>query len=170
MPNLARKISGVDMARKQIWGDPGFNVITCGKIFSVVKIMEMTGLDVVLTDTDNVFRRDPFQAGVSFGDLIRSGKYDYIYLPERGERPRPGDVPPEIGGNTGFYFASGTRKPQSIRALFKAVVLECEVRPGSDQTNWWDVLGRIKKDRGNLRYGRITTAVRRIMKHLSIVR
>ena len=68
--------------------------------------MRAADLGVVFTDADNMFLGDPFAQGVHLGDLIRSGKNDYVYQEELAEAPAKGHVVPGDGGNTGFFNAT----------------------------------------------------------------
>merc|ERR1719229_532662 len=109
----------------------------------VLQLLNLTGLDVVFSDADNVFHHDPFGQATSLGGLIRSGKYDYVYQAELRARPKRSDYKsPGDGGNTGFFYASGRRKPAGIQGLFRAVVAEVDANlrqkgHGADQPIFW---------------------------------
>ncbi|CAK9066666.1 unnamed protein product [Durusdinium trenchii] len=122
----------------------GFNLMSMNTLASVFDVMK-EGFDVVFTDSDNVFLSDPFAAGVSLGELIRSKRYDYIYQ-LNWPGPRHYEPGAEVNeGNTGFYYAS-MRKPQIMTQLWEAVLKECRQRPNMDgQPNFWSALRRLRK-------------------------
>ncbi|CAJ1339875.1 unnamed protein product, partial [Effrenium voratum] len=125
----------------------GFNLMSMNTLAAVFDVMDK-GFDVVFTDSDNVFLSDPFAAGVSFGEQIRTGRYDYIYqLNWPGPRPyQPGAEIHE--GNTGFYFASLRRKPEPTRTLWQAVLKACSRNPQLDgQPNFWNALRGLRQER-----------------------
>ncbi|CAJ1431469.1 unnamed protein product [Effrenium voratum] len=125
----------------------GFNLMSMNTLAAVFDVMDK-GFDVVFTDSDNVFLSDPFAAGVSFGERIRTGRYDYIYqLNWPGPRPyQPGAEIHE--GNTGFYFASLRRKPEPTRTLWQAVLKACSRNPQLDgQPNFWNALRGLRQER-----------------------
>ena len=59
------------------WGTPGFTTVSCNKLRSVLRIMEDCDVDVVFSDCDNVFFRNPVDHDL--GRMIQMGQYDYIY-------------------------------------------------------------------------------------------
>eukprot|EP00972_Heterocapsa_arctica_P025863 3806329-Heterocapsa_arctica.AAC.1 len=135
------------------WGSVKLDYVGRNKMHMVQLIMRLTGLDVVFTDADNVFRRDPFRPGASLGDLIRAQSYDYIYQPELSKRPPPGYKSPGDGGNTGFFFAAGSRKPENLQSFFGEVVAEVDRqlvigRGAADQPIWWQVFNRLMQSQG----------------------
>jgi len=134
-----------------------FNELSCAKLSIVKDIMLVTGLDVIFSDPDNVFGRDPFGEGVSLGDKIRSRKYQYIYQQNHGRHnlPNSSDIGAEVNeGNTGFYYVAGTTKHKGVQSLFQAGLDECKRRPGiDDQTNFWEALQTVRQGKGGKRYG-----------------
>jgi len=135
------------------WGNVKLDYVGWNKMMNVWLIMNLTQLDVVFTDCDNVFLKDPFRHGISLGDLIRSESYDYLYQPELSKRPPKGYKSPGDGGNTGFFFAAGSRKPAMIQALFQAVVIEVDSRikekgHGADQNIFWQVFNQMRSSKG----------------------
>lgn len=149
MPVLGEKISGMVG-----WGNVKLDSVGRNKMFMMVQIMNLTGLDILFSDADNVFRMDPFRPGVSIGDLIRSRKYDYIYEEELQKAPPKGHVAPGDGGNTGFFYVAGSRKPQRIQAFFTAVVDKVDSirrknrNSGADQPIFWDVMNEMRRSQG----------------------
>jgi hypothetical protein len=97
------------IAKHQRFSSTGFNKLCCFKLDLVKRIIELSGHSVVLSDTDNVFKHDPFAASTSFGSMIESRMYDYIYQPnKRYDHPSSYREPKEA--NTGFHFvSSGSR-------------------------------------------------------------
>mmetsp|Transcript_60320 Transcript_60320/g.186735 ORF Transcript_60320/g.186735 Transcript_60320/m.186735 type:complete len:356 (+) Transcript_60320:68-1135(+) len=134
-----------------------FNELSCAKLRIVKDIMLTTGLDVIFSDPDNVFGRDPFGEGVSLGDKIRSRKYQYIYQQNHGRRnlPNSSDLGAEVSeGNTGFYYVAGTAKAWGVQALFQAGLDECARRQNiDDQTNFWQALKTVRQGDARKVYG-----------------
>merc|ERR1712056_136010 len=117
----------------------------------VLQIMTLTNLDIVFSDADNIFRRDPFGQGVSLGDLIRSNKYDYIYQEELEKRPNRKHIAFGDGGNTGFFFVSGSRKSRNMRTFFSTVLTRVDdIRAsnkehvGAAQPIFWTVFNEFR--------------------------
>ena len=137
----------------------GFRVIACNKIRSVADVLRMTNLDIVFSDSDNVFKSDPFLPSLSLGSMIRSGKYEYIY----GRKIEPGGQKIQnwnpdfyhqepIKGNTGFYYVAGARKQQIVQNVFDKGVQWCNNRPHmDDQENFWDALVDSRKKKKSAR-------------------
>ena len=126
----------------------GFRVIACNKIRTVADILRSTNLDIVFSDSDNVFKSDPFLPSLSLGSMIRSGKFEYIY----GRKIEPGNQKIQnfnpgayhqepIKANTGFYYVAGGRKKDVVQQVFDKGVKWCNDRPHmDDQENFWDAL------------------------------
>ena len=125
------------------FGSPGFKIVGCNKLRSMLYVLVETQLDVVFSDGDSVFKSDPFLPSLSLGSMMRSGKYDMIY----GRKITPPGVKKDeyhqepIKGNTGFYYVSGSRKPRIMQQMFNISIQWCDRRPGEDdQENFWDAL------------------------------
>ena len=126
----------------------GFRVIACNKIRTVADVLRATSLDIVFSDSDNVFKSDPFLPSLTLGNMIRSGKYEYIY----GRKIEPGNQKIQnfnpdayhqepIKANTGFYYVAGGRKQKIVQQVFDKGVKWCNDRPHmDDQENFWDAL------------------------------
>eukprot|EP00930_Biecheleria_cincta_P083806 TRINITY_DN73316_c0_g1_i1.p1 TRINITY_DN73316_c0_g1~~TRINITY_DN73316_c0_g1_i1.p1 ORF type:complete len:1494 (-),score=273.54 TRINITY_DN73316_c0_g1_i1:60-4541(-) len=154
LPTLGDKVSGMNG-----WGSAKLDTVGRNKMFMVLTVMKLTGLGVLFTDADNMFRSDPFAPGVHLGDLIRSGKYDYVYQEELAKAPAKDHVVPGDGGNTGFFYATPKRKPKVIQ-LFGAVVEEVDrqredafrrygERLGADQPIFWQVMQKLRSTGGS---------------------
>lgn len=157
LPVIGHKVS--DMVG---WGNVKLDYIGWNKMMNTWLILKLTGLDVVFTDCDNVFLRDPFQPGISLGDLIRAQKYDYLYSCELSKRPVDSWKSNGDGGNTGFFFASGSRKPKHIQALFGAVISKgmnkiFERGSGADQPIFWDLFNDMRKSKTGGPWGFLCT-------------
>lgn len=118
---------------------PAFNSITCNKMRVVLDILQHCKTDVVFSDVDNIFLKDPFQG--ELGSLIRSGKFDYIYQhndPEGSASCWRGDMAEE--GNTGFYYLSHTA--HSVHDVIRRTLEQCEQSDNDldDQTLFWNVM------------------------------
>ncbi|CAE8659876.1 unnamed protein product, partial [Polarella glacialis] len=140
------------------WGSVQLDVVGWNKIDVVMRIMKLTGLDVVFSDGDNMFKGDPFAKGVSLGDLIRSNKYDYVYQEELAKAPEKGHEVPGDGGNTGFFYVSPKRKPEKIIQFFSQVLKEGGrirdenfktkgQRLGADQPIFWEVVQALRANK-----------------------
>merc|ERR1711957_685528 len=95
LPVVGRKVS--DMVG---WGNVKLDYVGLNKMMTVWLVMNLTGLDIIFTDCDNVFLQDPFRVGISLGSLIRQSTYDYIYQAELHERQKKDYKSPGDGGNT----------------------------------------------------------------------
>jgi hypothetical protein len=140
----------------------GFNTLTCNKLRQVLKVLESCQVNVVFSDCDNIFLRDPFR-GTELGKLIQSGQFDYIYqsndpVYSNKKRQRSRNSIPEQA-NTGFYYQS------HANAFFKQVIRDtlvaCSIadkheKYRDDQTLFWKSLhNRNKKGGGVQRRGGI---------------
>ena len=125
------------------FGSPGFKIVGCNKLRSMLSVLVETQLDVVFSDGDSVFKSDPFLPSLSLGSMMRSGKYDMIYgrkiIPPGAKKDEYHQEP--IKGNTGFYYVSGGRKPRIMQRMFNISIQWCDKRPDQDdQENFWDAL------------------------------
>jgi len=137
------------------WGSAKLDHLGRNKYAVVLSIMRLSGVDVMFSDADNMFHRDPFAQGVSLGDLIRSQKYDYVYQEELQKRPDPSHVAPGDGGNTGFWYAAGSRKPhiQTFLAVALAdvdrVQASNDMHIGADQNIFWNMFNDLRNSHGS---------------------
>jgi len=131
------------------WRKRKFNILTCNKLRMVLRIMEDCDLDVVFSDPDNVFLKNPFVH--DFGELIQSGDYDYIYEINSAVSDTPstyiekGEVLDgkrfEVAeGNTGFHYLS--RKSPWLKNLIKITLEQCASPDNEldDQVLFWNFL------------------------------
>lgn len=132
------------------WRETAFNKITCNKLRMVLRILEDCDLDVVFSDPDNVFLKNPF--GHDMGELIRSGDFDYIYeinsavsttprsYIEKGEVSIDGERFEVTEGNTGFHYLS--RKSSWLKNLIKITLEQCASPDNQldDQVLFWNLL------------------------------
>lgn len=119
-----------------------FNAISCNKLAVVLDIMGKCDVDIVFSDVDNIFLKDPFQHDI--GHLIKMKSYDYIYSPNRRAKdPRSGGCLSDgfsenSEGNTGFYYLS--RSSKLMKESMKNAIETCE-QPGNskdDQALFWE--------------------------------
>jgi len=114
-----------------------FNAISCTKLTVVRHLLHKYGVDVVFSDPDNVFVRDPFAE--SLGGLIQQ-RLDYVYADNEQVRlPRTANCLRGrfSEGNTGFYFASA-RKREGMLGLFDDALRRCQSQPQlDDQAHFW---------------------------------
>jgi hypothetical protein len=152
--------SGGNYSGKTQFRQKLFNQISCAKIRIVLDIMIDTGLDVVFSDPDNVFNTDPFKPGVSFGDMVRSREYGYVFQPNvmaagnnrysvvnKDGQFHGIQLDASCGsydeGNTGFYYVASSLqdKARGLRDLFEGTLQACTEKPGiDDQTHFWSIL------------------------------
>ena len=125
--------------------EQGFNMLSCNKLRSVLHILEACDVDVVFSDSDNVFFENPFQHDL--GKLIRSGaNYDYVYQPNTGRVSQPrqhaclanGERVKE--GNTGFYYIS--RNSETLKQVIRDALAVCAQPENKfdDQKLFWNEL------------------------------
>lgn len=141
-------LEGQQVAEEARFGKPNFATLACNKLRTVLKVMQKTNFDIVFTDCDNVFRRDPFRAEFSLGSMMRQGSYDYIYSRKsKPPGPKVEDFHKEPDrGNTGFYYIASSKKPVGSQHIFDAGVQRCNTRKGvDDQENFWDTLVQFRK-------------------------
>lgn len=139
-----------------VFASTGFNKVSCSKIGAVRWIMQKTGLDVVFSDPDQLFRHDPFRSSVTLGSMMLSSNQDYVYQREEWPKKPKEEYyhrePRE--GNTGLYFLRN--RPSSF-ALYEATLQRCEAcgelsRPDcDDQTNLWQVIQHIGQPQSSIK-------------------
>eukprot|EP00438_Fugacium_kawagutii_P025457 Skav225621 [mRNA] locus=scaffold4894:140675:148715:- [translate_table: standard] len=150
---IGEKVSGMNG-----WGSAKLDSVGRNKMFMVLTIMRVAELGVLFTDADNMFLGDPFAQGVHLGDLIRSGKYDYVYQEELAKAPAKDHVVPGDGGNTGFFYAT-PRNNKKMISFFVDVVAEVDrqreeafrksgERLGADQPIFWQVMQKLRSTQG----------------------
>jgi hypothetical protein len=127
----------------------GFGKLTCNKMRMVQSIAQNCDVDIVFTDVDNIFFKNPFEHDL--GRLIESQVYEYIYQsnypPTHGkagtDRCLHGN--PRNEGNTGFYFFN--RKSELLNEIFQNTLRRCEEPENKldDQELFWKELWKINK-------------------------
>lgn len=121
----------------QRYGSSDFKKLACNKLVSVLNVMEACQVDVVFSDVDNVFFKDPLDH--EFGKMIKSKQFDYVYQTYNvtDNKPRShtcitkGELPRE--GNTGFYYVS--HSSGAMRKVFETAIEMCSTTGtgGDDQ-------------------------------------
>lgn len=154
-PDRTILVNGTFVEDESTFRRPNFNLLAANKIKMVQEILLETRFGVVFSDPDNVFIEDPFAHGDDLGDKIRSGKYQYIYQQNNGDRPGKEAIGKEVNeANTGFYFVSGSQKSQGVQRLFLGALKECDDNKNiDDQTNFWRTLGNVRAGQGPASYG-----------------
>eukprot|EP00526_Cylindrotheca_closterium_P013736 CAMPEP_0113631576 /NCGR_PEP_ID=MMETSP0017_2-20120614/16409_1 /TAXON_ID=2856 /ORGANISM="Cylindrotheca closterium" /LENGTH=352 /DNA_ID=CAMNT_0000542091 /DNA_START=92 /DNA_END=1147 /DNA_ORIENTATION=- /assembly_acc=CAM_ASM_000147 len=152
-PNRAFFTTAMNSVRNaSSYHSPGFNIVTCNKIRMVLMVLDNCELDVVFSDTDVAFMKDPFSH--DFGDLIQTGKYDYIYQLNYGNADAPRQHI-EMGKgsngmqeklsevNTGFHYLSN--RSQVLRNLLRNTLTVCREKnyEQDDQVILWNLLKEI---------------------------
>jgi len=126
----------------QMYGDKSYNKLVCNKMRIVLEILESCNVDVMFSDTDIAFAKDPFKH--ELGDKIASGQFDYIFQHNTNnwsERPgshpciKDGSTPGE--GNTGFHYLKRTK---AVKDLLKKTLNMCENEVTDDQSAFWKVM------------------------------
>jgi len=143
------------------WGSAKLDEVGRNKVFMTLQILTLTDLDIVFTDADNVFPRDPFRPGVNLGDMIRSQKYDFVDQQEIDKRPPRSHRLATGGGNSGFWYASVARKPKNVKTFFRAWLDRVDLireesskkrkdggKTGADQPILHDIIGFLRASKG----------------------
>jgi hypothetical protein len=126
-----------------VYQTPSYNKLVCNKIRMVKDILHDCQVDVVFSDVDNVFLRDPFQHDL--GRMILSQKYDYIYQVNDASTSRPKDHScmtegQSVGeGNTGFHYFRSNKRTHGI---LEETLRRCD-NPSNqfnDQAIFWGVM------------------------------
>lgn len=135
-PGDDASVSGQQMYRRG-----NFNKLSCNKLKLVLEIAKNCDVDIVFSDVDNIFYKNPFEHDL--GRLIRSKRYDYIY---QSNREPTGGTPgtdrclwgfPRLEGNTGFYYFS--RKSKVLKEIYEATIQSCDDPDNKldDQALFW---------------------------------
>ena len=129
------------------WREGNFQTLSCNKMRMALQIANNCKVNVVFTDVDNIFFRNPFEHDL--GRLIRSNRYDYLYQPNevssksREHRCMKGKPPKE--NNTGFYFI---RHGNDVyKRVVKSTLDRCQNPKNEidDQTLFWEEFWKVKK-------------------------
>lgn len=123
-----------------------FNEISCQKMRVVLNVIRNCQVDVVFSDVDNVFLKDPFEP--EFGKLIASRQFDYIFQLNEyaGDlHTMPGLVEYEFveEANTGFYYLSKTSA--IMQSVIESVLDTCQTSSLDDQTLFWQEVHKRRK-------------------------
>jgi hypothetical protein len=126
-----------------LYRSKGFNKLSCNKLRSVLHILETCQIDVVFSDCDNVFFRNPFHHDL--GKMMQSRQFDYIYQAnENALRPRGhsclSDATLAVQGNTGFYYMS--HQNEAIKQVMRDTLQACEQPDNAfdDQELFWNTM------------------------------
>lgn len=118
----------------------GFVTLTCNKLRMVLDIYEKCDLNIVFSDADNIFFKNPFEHDL--GRLIQSNRYDYIYQPNKRRGTGPHQHPCMKGdfdreNNTGFYYVR--RKSEVFSSIMERTLTRCNDPENKidDQTLFW---------------------------------
>ena len=132
-----------------------FHTLSCNKMRMALEIADNCKVNVIFTDADNVFFKNPFEHDL--GKLIRSNRYDYLYQPNKvGRGPREHKCmmgTPDKEHNTGFYYIRhGT---EVYKRVVESTLERCH-RPENridDQTLFWEEFWKLKKKlNGSVKY------------------
>jgi hypothetical protein len=131
--------SGHQVASAGSFRSASYNTVVCNKIRMVLEILDTCNVNVVFSDADNVFIKDPFQHDL--GAMIKSNKLDYIYQSnaawtDNAREHRCTNSGVDRGGNTGFHFMKPT---QHMKDLLQATLDDCDAEENrmDDQTLLW---------------------------------
>lgn len=130
------------------WGRGKFKALSCNKIRMALEVATGCGVDVVFTDADNVFFKNPFEHDL--GNLIRSKRYDYLY-----QSNKPSSTPrsdqcimnghPRNEANTGFYYFN--HRSQVYKTIAESTLERCKdpKNDKDDQTLFWQEVWNYEK-------------------------
>lgn len=127
-----------------------FNKIVCNKFKLVLDVVEKCDVDVVFSDADNIFYKNPFEHDL--GRLIKSKRYDYVYQSNTPLETDKGhdqclDGIPHKENNTGFYYFN--RKSKRLKEMFAKTLVRCNnpTVDKDDQSIFWNIMrGKMKTD------------------------
>lgn len=124
-----------------------YNTLVCNKIRMVKDILEGCGAHdvdgVLFSDADNIFLQDPFAH--ELGDMILSGRHDYIYQVNEYQPDAPrehscvNNGTAVLEGNTGFHFLKNS---ENMISVLTETLRRCDEPTNKldDQTLLWNVL------------------------------
>lgn len=120
---------------------PSYNKLVCNKVRMVLEILQECNVEIVFSDVDNVFLKDPFQHDL--GRMI--GHYDYVYQTNHEWMKQPQNhscISEGLAveeGNTGFHYL---RPTENMKAVLAETVRRCDSPDNviDDQTLLWDIL------------------------------
>mmetsp|Transcript_11369 Transcript_11369/g.27240 ORF Transcript_11369/g.27240 Transcript_11369/m.27240 type:complete len:432 (-) Transcript_11369:1052-2347(-) len=130
------------------WREGQFQTLSCNKMRMAYEIATNCKVNVVFTDADNIFFKNPFEHDL--GRLIRSKRYDYLY-----QTNYPVDEPredwcmqgkPRREANTGFYYISHDNGV--YKRVIESTLERCQDPNNEidDQTLFWEEFWKVKKD------------------------
>jgi hypothetical protein len=125
------------------FGTSSYIKLVCNKIRVVLNLLHACSVDILFSDVDNVFLKDPFQHHL--GSMIASGYYDYIYQTNDDWTPQPGqhscvsEGVSVLEGNSGFHYL---RPTDNVKNLLNETLRRCSETNNTfdDQTLLWYVL------------------------------
>lgn len=136
---------------QQIYRNSQFHTLSCNKMNMALEVANNCGVNVVFTDTDNVFLKNPFEHDL--GKMIRSNVYDYVYQTnnfikkERDHRCIRGY--PDGENNTGFYYIRHGN--EIYKRVVEATMTKCHHPKNTidDQTLFWNAFHEVKEEVGD---------------------
>lgn len=114
----------VEMAGK--FGTSSYIKLVCNKIRVVLNLLHACNVDILFSDVDNVFLKDPFQHHL--GSMIASGYYDYIYQTNDDWTVQPAqhtcvsEGVSVLEGNSGFHYL---RPTDNVKNLLNETLRRC---------------------------------------------
>ena len=130
------------------WREGQFQTLSCNKMRMAYEIATNCKVNVVFSDADNVFFKNPFEH--DFGRLIRSKRYDYLYQTNHPVyEPREDwcmQGKPRAEANTGFYYISHDN--DVYKRVVESTLERCQ-DPNNDiddQSLFWQEFWKVKKD------------------------
>mmetsp|Transcript_14738 Transcript_14738/g.41064 ORF Transcript_14738/g.41064 Transcript_14738/m.41064 type:complete len:427 (+) Transcript_14738:91-1371(+) len=141
-PDEKFSVSGGQSFRKG-----NFNGLSCNKIRMALQVAHNCEVDVVFSDADNIFFKNPFEHDL--GRLIKSKKYDYLYQPNDPARHPRADRclrgRPRREANTGFYYFS--HKSEIYKSIAESTLERCLDQGNTldDQSLFWREFWKIKE-------------------------
>jgi len=141
--NHSFSVSGAQSFRRR-----DFSTLTCNKMRMAHDITTKCKVNVVFSDADNIFFKNPFEHDL--GRLIRSKRYDYLYQPNHpAKEPRKDRCiqgQPRKESNTGFYYISHGN--EVYKRVLEATLEKCQGEGNviDDQTLFWESFWKLKNE------------------------
>jgi hypothetical protein len=119
----------------------GFNKLSCNKMRMVMDVAENCGVNIVFSDVDNIFYKNPFEHDL--GRLIKSNHFDYIYqsnheAPRKPLKDKCLQGIPRSEANTGFYYLK--KNSSVLKKVVNTTLDRCEDPKNKidDQSLFWE--------------------------------
>ncbi len=128
-----------------------FHTLTCNKMKMALEISNNCNVNVVFTDADNIFFKNPFEHDL--GKMIRSNRYDYLYQSNNiAAKPREHKCikgTPDRENNTGFYYIRHGN--EVYKRITESTLAKCADPKNKidDQSLFWNQFWEMKHELKN---------------------